>query len=63
MLNQTPIEREFEKFRGGPTESVAERIHVTINKEYVTGINDNCAVGLASRLPFISTTAASATLS
>lgn len=42
MLNQTPIEREFEKFRGGPTESMAERIHVTINKEYVIGINDNC---------------------
>lgn len=42
MFNQSPIEREFEKFRGGPTESMAERIHVTINKEYVIGINDNC---------------------
>jgi hypothetical protein len=42
MLNQTPIDREFEKFRGGPTENYAERLHVTINKEYIIGINEKC---------------------
>lgn len=42
MLNQSAIGSEFEKFRGGPTESMAERIHVTINKEYVIGINEKC---------------------
>lgn len=29
MFNQTPIEREFEKFRGGPTESVGWRINAS----------------------------------
>jgi hypothetical protein len=36
------MEREFEKFRGGPTKSMHDRIHVTINKEMVIGINGNC---------------------
>jgi hypothetical protein len=36
------MDRDFEKFRGGPTKSTADRIHVTINKENVIGINQNC---------------------
>lgn len=35
------MDREFEKFRGGPTQSTSDRIHVTINKENVIGMNDN----------------------
>ena len=36
------MEREFEKFRGGPTLAPSDRIYVTINKENVIGINQNC---------------------
>lgn len=36
------MEREFEKFRGGPTQDPAQRIHVTINKDNVIGLNRNC---------------------
>lgn len=36
------MDREFEKFRGGPTQSPLDRIHVTVNKENVIGINANC---------------------
>jgi len=36
------MDREFEKFRGGPTQSTSERLYVTINKENVIGLNNNC---------------------
>lgn len=36
------IDRDFEKFLGGPTPSPHHRLHVTINKEYVIGLNENC---------------------
>ncbi len=36
------LDRDFEKFRGGPTQPAADRIHVTINKENVIGLNANC---------------------
>jgi len=35
-------DREFERFEGGPTQSVHERMHITINKENVIGLNANC---------------------
>lgn len=34
------VDRDFEKFMGGPTESKADRLYVTINKDYVIGLND-----------------------
>lgn len=33
------MDRDFEKFRGGPTQSTLDRLHVTINKENVIGFN------------------------
>jgi hypothetical protein len=36
------MDRDFEKFRGGPTLAVADRIYVTINKANVIGMNANC---------------------
>lgn len=36
------LDRDFEKFRGGPTQAPTERIYVTINKENVIGLNANC---------------------
>ena len=36
------IERNLEKFMGGPTQSPHDRVYVTINKENVIGINANC---------------------
>jgi hypothetical protein len=33
---------DYEKFLGGPTPSTQHRLHVTINKEFVIGINENC---------------------
>lgn len=36
------IDRDFERFRGGPTQAMADRLHVTINKESVIGLNQNC---------------------
>ena len=36
------MDRDFEKFRGGPTLAAADRVYVTINKENVIGINANC---------------------
>jgi len=36
------IDRDFEKFLGGPTQPVSQRLHVTINKENVIGLNENC---------------------
>jgi len=38
----TIIDRDFEKFLGGPTQSMHDRLHVTINKENVIGMNENC---------------------
>ena len=35
-------DRDFEKFTGGPTQSPSDRLHVTINKENVIGLNGNC---------------------
>jgi len=35
------IDRDFEKFRGGPTPGPAERIHVTLDKCHVIGLNEN----------------------
>ena len=35
------IDRDFEKFRGGPTQPRSERIHVTLDWRNVIGINDN----------------------
>jgi hypothetical protein len=35
------IDRDFEKFRGGPTPGPAERIHVTLDKWHVIGLNEN----------------------
>jgi hypothetical protein len=35
------IDRDFEKFRGGPTPSPSERIHVTLDKWHVIGLNEN----------------------
>ena len=32
----------LEKFMGGPTQSMHDRIHVTINAQNVIGINNNC---------------------
>jgi len=34
-------DREFEKFRGGPTQSKQERVYVTIDKRFVISINRN----------------------
>lgn len=34
-------DREFERFRGGPTQSKAERVYVTIDKRFVISINNN----------------------
>jgi len=36
------MDRDYEKFRGGPTLAPSDRIYVTINKENVIGINQNC---------------------
>jgi len=36
------IDRDFEKFLGGPTQSTHDRLHITINRENVIGLNDNC---------------------
>ena len=36
------MDRDFEKFLGGPTQAPAERLHITINKENVIGLNANC---------------------
>ena len=33
---------KFEKFMGGPTPSPHERIHITINPQYVLGFNKKC---------------------
>ena len=33
---------KFEKFMGGPTQPTHNRIHVTINKEFVIGLSQNC---------------------
>jgi hypothetical protein len=35
------IDRDFEKFRGGPTPGPAERIHVTLDHKHVIGLNEN----------------------
>jgi hypothetical protein len=35
------LDREYEKFRGGPTEAKSERLHITINKSGVIFINAN----------------------
>src|SRR5688572_19376592 len=35
-------DREFERFEGGPTQSPHDRLHITINKENVIGLNANC---------------------
>ena len=32
----------LEKFMGGPTQSMHDRIHVTINAQNVIGLNNNC---------------------
>ncbi|MCA1590368.1 MAG: hypothetical protein LC734_08280 [Acidobacteria bacterium] len=36
------MDRDYEKFLGGPTQSMHDRLHVTINKENVIGLNQNC---------------------
>ena len=35
------FEREFEKFRGGPTQTPNDRVHVTIDKRNVIFLNSN----------------------
>ena len=35
------LDREYEKFRGGPTQAKSERLHITINKSGVILINGN----------------------
>lgn len=35
-------DNDFEKFRGGPTQSPKGRVYVSINKERVIGLNRNC---------------------
>lgn len=37
-----PIDRDYEKFRGGPTPSPHDRLYVTINAQNVIGLNANC---------------------
>ena len=34
------LDREYEKFTGGPTQSVYDRYHVTINKRNIIGLNE-----------------------
>lgn len=36
------ISGKLEKFMGGPTQSTHDRIHITISKEHVIGMNNNC---------------------
>ncbi|MEJ7849584.1 MAG: hypothetical protein WKF92_15990 [Pyrinomonadaceae bacterium] len=35
------MEREFEKYLGGPTQSTSDRMHITINANNVIGFNNN----------------------
>jgi len=36
------MERDFEKFRGGPTQPSNERLHITINRRNTILMNRNC---------------------
>ena len=57
------MEREFEKYLGGPTQNPSDRMHATINKENVIGLNANLYRRLAIRRPSIFISAGSGILS